>query len=186
MKGGIPMKKRSKFDAKQYIDNNYVENEDAIISVYIKEMDDYYDEYDADDITISDDIISFIDGRVANISNKYNIILEFDTPVLTEDEKHKITSIIRSHYGLQASSRQQLLNTNKMKAFLFFLIGIIFLLLSSSLNYGDLIREILLIIGWVSIWETASVLLMDMVKIKGSTKNIDRLYNAEIRFIERK
>lgn len=180
------MKKKSKFNAKQYIDNNYVENEDAIISIYIKEIDDFYDEYDADDITISDDIISFIDGRVANISNKYSIILEFDTPILTEDEKNKITTIIRSHYGLQSSSRQALLDTNKMKAFIFFLIGIVFLLLSSSIDYGDLVREILLIVGWVSIWETASVLLMDTVKIKASTKNIDRLFNADIRYIERK
>lgn len=181
------MRKKPKFNAKKYIDHNYVEDESAIISIYIKKTDSFYNEFDADELTLSDYIINFIDSRVENMSNKYDIILEFDSPEMKSEEKSKIKSIIRSHYGLAASLKQQMLNTNKVKAFVSFLIGILFLLLSYSINnYGKLITDIIFIISWVAIWETVSIILFDIIKIKTNKNNIDRLYNAKIEFKERK
>jgi hypothetical protein len=180
------MIKKSKFNAEQYIDNNYVEDEDAIISIYIDKVDEYYNEFDADELTLSDDILNFINNRVENISYKYNIILEFDSPVITIEEKNKLINIIKSHYGLAYSLKQKILKINQLKAILFFILGTLFLMLSYSIiNYGDLIKDILSIAGWVAIWETVSVLLFDNIKIRTNKLNIDRLYNAKIEFKER-
>lgn len=181
------MRRKSKFNAEQYIDKNYVENEDAIISVYIEEMDDFYNEFDADELTLSDDVINFINGRAENISYKYDITLEFDTPVMTQEDKDKIVNIIRSNYGLASSLRQKVLKANKIKALVLSLLGSLFLLLSySTTNYGELIKDILSIVGWVAIWEAVSALLLDTIKIRTAKSNIDRLYNAKIIFKERK
>ncbi len=181
------MHKRKKFDAEKYIANNYVEDEDAIISIYINELDDYYNEYDADDLTLSDDILSFINNRVENISNKYNIVLEFDTPQISEEEKDKILTIVRSHYGLSYFRKQKVLKANKYKSLVFFLIGALFLVLSNYvLDYGLIMSDILSIAGWVSLWETLSILLFDNLKFRANRINIDRLYNAKIIFNVRK
>ncbi len=181
------MKRRSKFNAEQYIDNNYVENEEAIISIYIEEIDDFYNEFDADDLTITDDIINFINSRVENISTKYSITLEFDCPVIEKKERDKIANIIRSNYGLASSLRQKKLQSNKLKALIFFVIGSLFLLLSySTTNYGSLIRDILSIAGWVAIWETVNAILLDNFKMRNNKYAVDRLYNAKIVFKERK
>jgi hypothetical protein len=181
------MKKKYNFDAAKYIHNNYVENKDAIISIYIKENDDYYNEFDADDLTLSDDILRFINNRVDNIPNKYNIVLEFDSPKLTQEEKKRLITIIKSHYGLAYFQKQKILKNNKKKSILFFVIGVLFLLLSSLINeYGSLLKEVISIAGWVAVWETVSVVLFDNFKIKNNQVNIDRLYNAKIEFSERK
>jgi hypothetical protein len=181
------MKKKSIFDADKYINRNYVENEDAIISIYIKDADDYYNEFDADDLTLSDDILSFINNRVENISYKYNIVLEFDSPVIALHEKKKLLNIIKSHYGLAYSLKQKASKANKLKALIFFVIGIIMLLLSYFIGkYVNLISEILLIAGWVAVWETVSVIFFDNIKVMTNKRNIDRLYNAKIIFKERK
>ena len=181
------MRKKSKFNADQYIDRNYVENEDAIISIYIKDVDDFYNEFDADDLTLSDDIIKFINSRVENISYKYSITLEFDSPIIAREEKGKLIDIIKSQYGLASSLKQKELKTNKLKAFIFFIIGTLFLLLSySSTNYGSLVKDILSIAGWVAVWETVSVLIFDTIKIRTTKLKADRLYNAKIEFKERK
>ncbi len=181
------MLRRKKFDAEKYIARNYVENEDAIISIYIKNKEDYYNEYDADDLTLSDDILSFVHNRVENISTKYNIVLEFDTPHITDEEKNKLLTIIKSHYGLSYSLKQKMLKGNKIKSLIFFLIGTIFLILSNSIkDFAKLFVDILYIAGWVSLWETLSILLFDNIKSKTNRINIDRLYNAKIIFKERK
>lgn len=180
------MMKTKNFDAEKYIARNYVEDEDAIISIYIKESEDYYNEYDADDLTLSDDILSFISNRAETISNKYNIVIEFDTPHISEKEKEKLLSIIRSHYGLEYSLKQKTLMINQLKALVFFLIGTIFLILSNAVHFSKLLTDILSIAGWVSMWETLSILLFDSIKSKTNKTNIDRLYNAKIIFKERK
>jgi len=106
------MQKRLRFDIEKYIDHNYVEEEDAIISINIPHMNSFYNEFDADRLALSDDIIDFIDGRIKNISRKYNIVLEFITPRMSNKEKEKIIDIIKSHYGLVSSSKQRLIKGN--------------------------------------------------------------------------
>lgn len=180
------MKKKSKFDAKQYIDNNYVENEEAIISVYIEETEDFYNEFDDDELTLSDDLIHFINNRVDNISIKYDLVLEFNAPKMKTTEQNKIITIIRSHYGLVLSSRQSILDQNKIKALFLFVLGLFLLLLSNSFdNLSSLIQEVISIAGWVAIWESISVIFMDNIKIKMMKKKVERLFNARIIFKER-
>jgi hypothetical protein len=81
--------KINKFNAEKYINHNYVENEDAIISIYIKNVDAFYNEFDADELTISDNILKFINNRVENIPYKYNITLEFETPLVSYKQNKK-------------------------------------------------------------------------------------------------
>lgn len=180
------MRKKLKFDAEEYIDFNYVENEDAIISIYVEEVDDFYNEFDADELTLSDDIVNFINNRVETISNKYGIVLEFDVPKMSSKEKEKIINIIRSNYGLTSSLKNKALQTIKYKSLVFFLIGIPFLLFSYSMSdFGELGKEVLSIVGWVSIWEAISAMLFDNFKLRTSKLKVDRLFNAPIKFSER-
>jgi len=172
------------FNAEQYINNNYVEDNDVIISIYINKLNNFYNEIDADELTLSDDIVNFTNSRIKNVPQKYNVVLEFDTPSIKKKEKEKIVSIIRSHYGLASSLEQNVLKNNKLKAITFFIIGTIFLFISYYTS--NIIRDIISIAGWVAIWETVSVLLFDNIKIRTSKLNIDRLYNAKIEFKERK
>lgn len=181
------MAKKNRFDALEYIDSNYVEDEDAIISINVPHTNSFYNEFDADRLALSDDIIDFIDGRAKNIPNKYDIILEFIAPRMSKKEKEKIIDTIKSHYGLVSSSKQNVLNNNNLKAGTLFLLGTFFLFVSYSLPDSSVfIKEIFSIAGWVSAWETFNALLLDALSIRMNKRNIDRLYNSKIVFKVRK
>jgi hypothetical protein len=181
------MTRKIRFDAVEYIDSNYVEDKDAIISITVPHMNSFYNEFDADMLALSDDIIDFIDGRVKNIPYKYHIILEFITPHMSKQEKENIVDIIKSHYGLLSSSRQRVLYSNNLKAGTLFILGTFFLFVSYSLPDSNVfVKEIFSIAGWVSAWETFNSLLLDAISIRNNKRNIDRLYNSKIKFKVRK
>ena len=57
---------------------------------------------------------------------------------------------------------------------------IIFLFLSSNINNEVIWKEILLITGWVPIWEVIDLELFSSTKGKGKIKIINKLLNSEI------
>lgn len=178
--------RKPKFDAERYIDKNYVEDEDAIISINVPHLNSFYNEFDADKLALSDDIIDFIDSRVKNIPHKYNIVLEFIVSSIRKQDKKNVISIVKAHYGLASSSRDQNIKTSNLKALVLSLVGIICLLISFSLSdYDTLIREVFYISGWVCAWETFNALLIDRASVRNNKRNLDRLYNAKIIFTQR-
>jgi len=63
------------------------------------------------------------------------------------------------------------------------IVGLIFLVVSYALiDYGNLIKEVFSILGWVSAWEAINAVLIDAIIIRGNKVNVDRLYNAKIIF----
>jgi hypothetical protein len=179
--------KKNKFNLDEYIDYNYVENDEAIISIIIPKVSSFYNEFDADKLAISDDITDFIDSRVKNISSDYDIVLEFLVPKITKKEQEKVKDIIKAHYGLLASSKNHILKVNNYKAIMLLVVGSLFLAISYTLgSFGTLIKEIFYIAGWVAAWETFNTIMVDAITIKSSKLILDRLYNAKIIFTQKK
>ncbi len=181
------MFKKNKFNLDEYIDYNYVENDEAIISVNIPKVSSFYNEFDADKLAISDDITDFIDSRVKNISTDYDIVLEFIVPKISKKEQEKVKDIIKAHYGLLASSKNHILKVNNYKAIILLFVGSSLLAISYVFDsFGILGKEILSIAGWVAAWETFNTIMVDAIAIKSSKSILDRLYNAKIIFTQKK
>lgn len=179
--------KKQKFDfkAKRYMNTHFIKDDKAVISIKAKSLNDFYDEMDADRITISPKITNFIDKRIDYIPYRYQIVINIYCDDMSDEEKKKITSMIRAYYGLEANEKNKELRLNNIKSFSLFMMGIIFLGLASiSESYGFLIKEILSIAGWVAVWETVTSVLFDAIKIKLDKLDATNLYKAEINFIK--
>lgn len=66
------------------------------------------------------------------------------------------------------------------KQALFFIVGVIFLLFS-TLKTPDMIKELVLIIGWIAVWEVLDIAINIDSKQKREKKIINRLLNCKIK-----
>jgi nitrate reductase NapE component len=172
------------FRAKNYIDTNYIKNGKAVISMKVKDNQMFYNELDADSITLSREITDFIDKRIDYIPYKYEIVMQFYCKDMLEDEKKKIKDMLKAYYGLEANEKSEELKRNNIKSFILFIMGVFFLLLASLIaQYGFLLKEIISIAGWVAIWEMVTSVLFDTIKIKLDKLDATNLCNAEIIFL---
>ena len=147
----------------------------------------FYNDLDADGITLSPAITNFIDKRIDYISYKYEVVLKFYCDQMSEDEKAKISDMLKAYYGLESNERNLDLIINNYKSITLFFIGIFFLGMASLFaNAGFLIKEIFSIAGWVAIWETFTSVLFDTIKIKLDRYDATKLSNAQIEFITKK
>lgn len=121
---------------------------------------------------------SFLKGNIAPD------FLEYLQETVAKIKQEKVESVVRTYYGLDVTLGNKELELNKMKSVVSFFIGVFFLFLLSSLSpFGYLIKEVLSIAGWVAIWETVNVILLETIRIKMYKINVTRLYNSTIEFI---
>jgi hypothetical protein len=178
---------KNKFNPKKYIKENYMGNGKVDISINVEDKDTFYDELDVKRLTLSKDIEDYIESKLKKVIYKSNVVLTFYTPELSEDEQEDIIKLIRSHYGLILFQNKRELNITKIKIFILFIIGISFLASTHILSSEYvLVKDILSIAGWVSIWEIVSTILFDTIKTQREKYNYQRLYNAKIKFEFRK
>jgi hypothetical protein len=153
----------------------------------IKDNEKFYEKLDANRITLSREITSFIDKRIYYIPYKYSIVMKFYCQPMNDEEKKRIVNMLRSNYGLEANEKNHELKINNYKSLTLFFMGIFFLALSSvTAEYGFLLAEVFSIAGWVSIWESISSVLFNTIRIKLDKYDTTNLYNSEVIFISEK
>ena len=93
------------------------------------------------------------------------------------DVKEKIIEGLKLEYEQMLKGQER---NNILQLFLLFL-GITLLFLSTFLNDEFIWKEMLLIIGWVPIWEMVDIELFTESKERKIRRNIERLLNSEFK-----
>lgn len=110
------------------------------------------------DEKLSDELGNYIlkSAMQYKISDKLKIIIDHDN-LLSNEEELKLKRMIITYYNEQINYKKKLHKFSAVIDFLTFLIGILFICLYYLFFYYNIpiISEILLIIGWVAIWEWA-------------------------------
>ena len=178
-------KQKLSFKANKYINKHLIKNGKAVISMNIKNNDLFYNDLDADEITLSDYIIEFIDNRIYYISYKYDIVLKFFVKQMSAIERKEIEDMVRAYYGLEANEKTNEVKLNNYKALFLFLMGVSLLALSAVVSkYGFLFKEILSIAGWVALWETVMTVFFHSIQIRMDRYYDIKISNAEIYFFD--
>lgn len=173
------------FKAKKYINKHLIKNGNAVISMNIKNNDLFYNDLDADEITLSDYIIDFIDNRICYISYKYEVVLKFFVKKMSDIERKEIEDMVRAYYGLEANEKTNDLKMSNIKALFLFFMGIILLMVSAiMMKYSFIVKEVLSIAGWVALWETVTTIFFDATKIRLARYDDVKLSNAKIYFFD--
>lgn len=142
----------------------------------IKSEDDLYEKYSN---SISRDLINYL-IKEAKYSNDDNIKIIINTNLNIDN----IESLIKDGLVNTYNESKKIDRMHDSKQLMFFIIGIVFLIVSTLVFY-DIIKEIIIIAGWVAIWEVVDISLNIDSELKINRKLIKKLLECEIEIKEK-
>ncbi len=148
---------------------------EKVIDVDIMDLDDFFSKYNKELVSL--ELIKFILDNCKEVDGDITIVLnkKIDKPledILRNSLKMEYNLMIKEHF-----------NNNKMQV-IYFLVGIIMLVISRILNDRAIPQELFLIGGWVLIWQTVEIEFFRDIDNKRKRKLLKKLINSKI--IEKK
>lgn len=151
------------------------------ITIDIEEKNDYTCPYNKQ--KLNSELLTYIldESKGIPLQNKIEIEVysHFD-----KNEKKYFVDILRSNLGEDIKESYLEMKLTYIKAILLFLFGLLFVFLSNIVP--QIIKEIILIIGWVGIWESCYIFLFDRIHTRIKIKKFKKLVNAKVMFYEQK
>ncbi len=154
-----------------------------IIEVTLGKKEDYINKFH--NKKISQELSDYILNECKNFKpyQKFEICIFHKFSMTTQDQ-NELVDMIRENYGVDIHEIKVLTEKRMIFNMLSVLIGIVFLFLSVLTKNIPVINEVLVIIGWVPIWEAIYNMLFGGLKNNILTKRLKRLTNCQIKFIE--
>ena len=183
-----------KFDAIDYLVKKYVDDgEHATIPVFLEDKNDFFNPYDPTDTSMSPEVYNYLDKCSYNIPAQYRIRIDIVCDNLDDETKKKMEEAVRNHYGVHVFDNNIDLYDSNKKIFGLIIIGIIFVLFvylsdnvdvinTTAITTMGVLREILLITGWVFIWAAVEDLVFNRHKLLESRRDNIQMLNSEIMF----
>lgn len=116
-----------------------------------------------------------LDDIEINIISSYKI---------TETEKEKMRNALKISYENKIKDEELYLKKEKNSEILLFMVGIIFIILYYGWQDLAIISEVLLVFGWLSIWESTYGLLFGGKKTI-YIKRLKQIINSKMNFREK-
>lgn len=179
---------QKKFDYYKMINDYYLVNNEAYISVKTTSINDIISKYSINkDEILNDEFIRFVNTNASYIPDDYSLVLEICNHRFNEDEKKIITKVIQNHYALELIKVEDELKTLRRKEISFLCVGIIFfiiLLIIYHFKFGLASEEVLSFVASFSIWEFAEMRTFEEDDIKEKIVEINKLNDMKINFNE--
>lgn len=147
---------------------------EKIIEIDLNNKYDLIDKYN--EKKISNEIIEYIIKQAKLLRNKQVKIIINNNCHIDKDITRLIKEGLKEEYDRSLEEH----HTNNVKQILFLILGITFIFLSTLIDDGVIWKEVLLISGWVPIWEMIEVELFPDVDGRRKRKLIKRLLHSEI------
>lgn len=147
---------------------------EKLIEIDLNNKYDLIDKYN--EKKISNEIIEYIIKQAKFLRNKQLKIIINKKCIIDKD----IVKLIREGLEEECARSLEEHNTNNIKQILFLILGVTFIFLSTLIDEGVIWKEVLLISGWVPIWEMIEVELFPDVDGRRKRKLIKKLLNSEI------
>jgi len=102
--------------------------------------------------------------------------------VINKKDKIEENSINLIKEGLKEEYKRSIeeKNRNNLKQISFLLLGVIFIFIATRIENRGMLRELLIITGWVPIWEMLEIELFPDVYGRRERRTIKRLLKSEI------
>lgn len=181
--------KKSKFNYNQHIIDHYVSEDRnrVFIKVLVDNLDHFYHCFDPRKISINPDIVEYITSEVDHIPFRYKVTIEFFSDELADEEKDKITTMIKNYYGMKICNVSSIIRTNIVKSICLILLGALMITYAAigKSFFGFIYEEIVYVIGWVLLWEGIDIFLLSNSEHKVKRRTYKQLYDANIIFSDK-
>lgn len=146
-----------------------------IIDVDLNEKNDFLERYNKNKVSSS--LIEYLIKEAKYISKDTEIEIHFHFHFKQDNFKDMFINALKEEYNSTINDHY----FNNIFQILLFLLGILFLSLSTLFKEGVIWKEILLIGGWVPIWEMIELELFNDVRGRKRKFIIKKLLNSEIK-----
>ena len=155
-----------------------------VIDVNIDSIDDCRHKFKPSDI--SDDLAEYLlkQCRATLYSDSFEIAF-YSLKEFTKEEKKELTDMIREHFGLELREAYIIKEKNNIVNLLCFLFGIIFLFIDVLVKLNPIVSEIVLILGWVLIWEASYNLFFGEIRNNVKISRIKKLIDCKVKYYEK-
>lgn len=155
------------------------------ITINIKDKDDYTSPYNQE--KLHPELLSYILEEHKGIPLHQDIEIVVKSPkIFNQEEKEKFVTILRSDLGQDIKESYLIMKFILIRSILLLFFGILFIVFSFYLSKfsTSVISEVLLIIGWVGVWESTYILLFDNTHTRIKIKHYKKLVSAKVLFDE--
>lgn len=139
------------------------------IILKIKNTDDFYEKYSN---KVSRDIFKYLIDECRYIKGNVKVIIHNQTSIKNIDK------LIKDGLNEYLKECKRMDNEYNKKQILFFIVGLIFIMISTLVTY-KIINEVIIIAAWVVIWEVVDISFNLDVQSNYSKKIIKKLINSE-------
>lgn len=178
--------KKKKIEGEKYVKDFYIENDIAFITCNVKKFNDIIDPFSASEYEWPNkDFLYFVESNAQYIPVEYPIVLEINGKTFTEKEKNTIREAIHDYYALKMGDAQLAIGANRRKALTLLITGVVASLgvqLVNKISPGLPLREAIVMLFWLFLWEGLDCLLLDGKDLKEKKTEAAQMANITINF----
>ena len=153
----------------------------TMININLKKKEDFYSRYSNQ--KLNSELTDFIYNECYGEDYKNNIVINIYTKLkISKNEKNDMMDTIRRTFGLKVQDELYYYEKAKFKKTILFLIGIV-LIVIYYLSFIEVLSEIILILGWLAIWESVYSFLTDSSKDYIRIYRLRKLASSRIYFL---
>ena len=174
-----------KFDYYKTLNEYYIKDGDAYISMKVYTIDDIISKYSVEnDEVLNYEFMRYLETNASYIPDDYSLVLEICNHHFNDEDKKIIQKVIRNHYGISLINKKEELKGYQRKGRLLFILGLISLLIYAVLAYTNhliILSEIFSLVFCFAMWEATEITIFDNDSIKEEIVELQNL--SEIRII---
>ena len=146
------------------------------IIVNLKNENDLYEKYSNE---VSNDLINYLIKEIRYIKDDIKITVNTNLKI------ENIDTLIKDGLIKKYNNLNRIDNFYDNKQIIFFILGVVFIFISTFIKY-EVLKEIIIIAGWVGIWEMLGITLNTDSEIRLNRKQLKRLLDCKIEIINNK
>jgi len=153
------------------------------IEIELKDKKDFVSKYNNN--RISNELYNYIkeESKLLNIKEQFNIEIKPQFK-MTDEEKELLALNIKKTTSEEIKDLEYIEQKVLIKELLFLMIGIIITFFWFVVRKSEFISEIILIIGWLFVWEAVKKLVFSKVENRLNIKRLKQIVKSDIDYID--
>ena len=169
----------------KYIENEFL-TEDGSANIMLKIKDGLFDSRTiGNQLDLDKSIYEYIDDKSSMLSNDIRLNLQIIGSSLNNDEKEKVSHIIKEHYAIELYKIQKAYRRSKRQIIALLLLGLFFFIIYALIAYNTKSKLFIEVFGFLfsfTLWQAFEYLIYDLKEIKRNREAITQKLLMDVEF----